>query len=249
MDFLIHNATIVNEGQVFNGNVWVKDGLIADILPASSTPDGIPTIDATGMLLIPGVIDTHVHFREPGLTEKADMASESRAAVAGGVTSFIDMPNTKPQTTTMELLEEKVAIAAEKSMANYGFMLGATNSNIEEILSADPSRFAAVKLFLGSSTGDMLVNNQQALDRLFSQCRKLIVAHCEQEEVIQANLANAKREYQGTPEETAALHPKIRNSEACFLSTYHAVERARNPARMSAWVRPSAQTQDIVSRA
>ena len=227
MDFLIHNATIVNEGQVFNGNVWVKDGLIADILPASSTPDGIPTIDATGMLLIPGVIDTHVHFREPGLTEKADMASESRAAVAGGVTSFIDMPNTKPQTTTMELLEEKVAIAAEKSMANYGFMLGATNSNIEEILSADPSRFAAVKLFLGSSTGDMLVNNPQALDRLFSQCRKLIVAHCEEEAIVQANLRNFKMECAGTERETAALHPQIRTTEACYVSTYKAIERAR----------------------
>ena len=182
MNHLIHNATIVNEGTIREGDVYIVDGRI--VLPDSKALQNSKfeiqnTIEATGLLLLPGIIDTHVHFREPGLTEKADIESESRAAVAGGVTSFIDMPNTKPQTTTMELLEEKVALAAEKSVANYGFMLGATNSNINNILEADPTKYAAIKLFLGSSTGDMLVNNPQALDLLFSKAKKLIVAHCE----------------------------------------------------------------------
>ena len=229
-NYLIHNATIVNEGVIREGDIYVIDGRI--VLPDSELIRNSKfiihnCIDATGMLLLPGVIDAHVHFREPGLTEKADIASESRAAVAGGVTSFIDVPNTKPQTTTMELLERKVALAAEKSMANYGFMLGATNSNINELLKADPTKFAAIKLFLGSSTGDMLVNDPDALDRLFSQAKKLIVAHCEEEHIIQANLHNFKLECQGTERETAALHPQIRTTEACFVSTYKAIERAR----------------------
>ena len=229
-NYLIHNATIVNEGVIREGDIYVIDGRI--VLPDSELIRNSKfiihnCIDATGMLLLPGVIDAHVHFREPGLTEKADIASESRAAVAGGVTSFIDMPNTKPQTTTMELLERKVALAAEKSMANYGFMLGATNSNINELLKADPTKFAAIKLFLGSSTGDMLVNDPDALDRLFSQAKKLIVAHCEEEHIIQANLHNFKLECQGTERETAALHPQIRTTEACFVSTYKTIERAR----------------------
>ena len=230
MNYLIRNATIVNEGVIHNGDVYIVDGLIA--LPDSEAalncqPSTLTTIDAKGLLLLPGVIDTHVHFREPGLTEKADIASESRAAVAGGVTSFVDMPNTKPQTTTMELLEDKVAIAKEKSVANYGFMLGATNSNIDQLLEADPTKFAAIKLFLGSSTGDMLVNDPEALDKLFSKAKKLIVAHCEEENIVQANLRNYKAECAGTERETAALHPQIRNTEACFVSTYKAIERAR----------------------
>ena len=230
MNYHIHNATIVNEGIIREGDVYIVDGRI--VMPESKAfQDSKPvihnTIDATGMLLLPGVIDTHVHFREPGLTEKADIYSESRAAVAGGVTSFVDMPNTKPQTTSMALLEEKIAIAAEKSLANYGFMLGATNSNIDEILDADPTKYAAIKLFLGSSTGDMLVNNPQALDKLFSKSRKLIVAHCEEEDIVQANLRNFKMECAGTERETAALHPQIRTTEACYVSTYKAIERAR----------------------
>ena len=184
----IKNATIVNEGQIFTGTVRIDGDRIAKISSGESTSDTSSpvshTIDAEGLLLIPGVIDTHVHFREPGLTEKADMATESAAAVAGGVTSFVDMPNTKPQTTTTQLLEEKVALAAAKSHANYGFMLGATNNNIDQLLEADPSSYAAIKLFLGSSTGDMLVNNPQALDKLFSQSKKLIVAHCEEEDIV-----------------------------------------------------------------
>ncbi len=230
MNYHIHNATIVNEGTIREGDVYIVDGRI--VLPDSKAFQNSKfeiqnTIEATGMLLFPGIIDTHVHFREPGLTEKADIETESRAAVAGGVTSFIDMPNTKPQTTTMELLEEKVALAAEKSVANYGFMLGATNNNIEDILAADPTKYAAIKLFLGSSTGDMLVNNQQALDLLFSKAKKLIVAHCEDEDIVQANLRNFKMECAGTDRETAALHPQIRTTEACYVSTYKAIERAR----------------------
>ncbi|MBR4715564.1 MAG: dihydroorotase [Bacteroidales bacterium] len=228
MNYHIHNATIVNEGTIREGDVYIVDGRIVlpDSLKGSKVPN-LRSIEAEGLLLLPGIIDTHVHFREPGLTEKADIESESRAAVAGGVTSFIDMPNTKPQTTTMELLEEKVALAAEKSVANYGFMLGATNSNINDILEADPTKYAAIKLFLGSSTGDMLVNNPQALDLLFSKAKKLIVAHCEEEDIVQANQRNFKMECAGTERETAALHPQIRTTEACYVSTYKAIERAR----------------------
>ena len=232
MKTLIHNATIVNEGRIFIGSVIIEDDKIIDISEKTEYSDDSEyseVIDATGMILIPGVIDTHVHFRDGGNSENpaGTFYSESRAARAGGVTSVIDMPNTKPLTTTMEALEAKEALAARDSAVNYGFMLGATNDNIDDLLAIIPERYAAIKLFLGSSTGNMLVNNPEQLDHLFRDARKLIVAHCEQEEVIQANLFNAKREYQGTPEETAALHPKIRNNEACFLSTYHAIERAR----------------------
>lgn len=243
MDFIIKNATIVNEGTIKVASLHIHDGIIAEIgswdslkrlvpgpdgqLDIFSNADEVEIVDAAGMYLLPGVIDTHVHFREPGLTEKADFHTESRAAAAGGVTSVIDMPNTKPQTTTMELLEAKMATAREKSLVNYGFMLGATNDNIDQLLQADPTRFAAIKLFLGSSTGNMLVNDPDRLDTLFSKSRKLIVAHCEEEGIVQANNHNARAEYQGTDKETAALHPKIRTTEACFVSTYKAIERAR----------------------
>lgn len=232
MKTLIHNATIVNEGRIFVGSVLIEDDKIAEISEKSEYSDYSDyseVIDATGMILMPGVIDTHVHFRDGGQSENpaGTFYSESRAARAGGVTSVIDMPNTKPLTTTLEALATKEALAARDSAVNYGFMLGATNENIDDLLAIEPTRYAAIKLFLGSSTGNMLVNNGEQLDHLFRDAKKLIVAHCEQEEVIQANLLNAKLEYQGTAGETAALHPKIRNNEACFLSTYHAIERAR----------------------
>ncbi len=232
MKTLIHNATIVNEGRIFVGSVLIEDDKIAEISEKSEYSDYSDyseVIDATGMILMPGVIDTHVHFRDGGQSENpaGTFYSESRAARAGGVTSVIDMPNTKPLTTTLETLAAKEALAARDSAVNYGFMLGATNENIDDLLAIEPTRYAAIKLFLGSSTGNMLVNNGEQLDHLFRDAKKLIVAHCEQEEVIQANLLNAKLEYQGTAGETAALHPKIRNNEACFLSTYHAIERAR----------------------
>ena len=232
MKTLIHNATIVNEGRIFKGSVIINGESIEDIVEGDTFHSTLSTFhlqEAEGLLLLPGVIDTHVHFRDGGNSENpaGTFYSESRAARAGGVTSVIDMPNTKPQTTTLEALEAKEALAARDSAVNYGFMLGATNDNIDDLLAIEPTRYAAIKLFLGSSTGNMLVNNPEQLDHLFRDARKLIVAHCEEEAVVQANLANAKREYQGTAGETAALHPKIRNNEACFISTYKAVERAR----------------------
>ena len=229
MRTLINNATIVNEGRIFNGSVLIEDDRIADIVDGSCHIETENIVDATGLLLLPGVIDTHVHFRDGGMSENpaGTFYSESRAALAGGVTSVIDMPNTKPQTTTLEALEAKEALAARDSAVNYGFMLGATNDNIDNLLAIEPTRYAAIKLFLGSSTGNMLVNAPEQLDHLFREAKKLIVAHCEEEAVVQANMLNMKHAYQGTAEETAALHPKIRNNEACFLSTYKAIDRAR----------------------
>lgn len=232
MKTLIHNATIVNEGRIFVGSVIINGDIIEEIVESESFHFPLSSfhlIEAEGLLLLPGVIDTHVHFRDGGQSENpaGTFCSESRAARAGGVTSVIDMPNTKPQTIGLAELEAKESLAARDSAVNYGFMLGATNDNIDTLLSVEPTRYAAIKLFLGSSTGNMLVNDPGQLDRLFRDSSKLIVAHCEDENIIQANLKNFKLEYQGTAGETAALHPKIRNNEACFLSTYHAVERAR----------------------
>ncbi len=225
---MIHNATIVNEGRIFNGSVLIDGDRIADIFEGEA-PTCEHVVDATGMILMPGVIDTHVHFRDGGQSENpaGTFYSESRAARAGGVTSVVDMPNTKPQTTTLETLEAKEVLAERDSAVNYGFMLGATNENIDTLLSLEPTRYAAIKLFLGSSTGNMLVNDPDQLDHLFRDARKLIVAHCEEEAVVQANMHNFKLEHQGRPTETAALHPQIRNTEACFLSSYKAIERAR----------------------
>ena len=232
MKTLIHNATIVNEGRIFVGSVIINGDIIEEIVESESFHFPLSSfhlIEAEGLLLLPGVIDTHVHFRDGGQSENpaGTFYSESRAARAGGVTSVIDMPNTKPQTIGLAELEAKESLAARDSAVNYGFMLGATNDNIDTLLSVEPTRYAAIKLFLGSSTGNMLVNDPGQLDRLFRDSHKLIVAHCENENIIQSNLKNFKLEYQGTAGETAALHPKIRNNEACFLSTYHAVERAR----------------------
>ena len=224
MDYIIKNGTVVNEGSMATRDLFVHEGRLVEDSQRLRKPQ---VFDAAGCYVLPGVIDTHVHFRDPGFPDKADFASESRAALAGGVTSVIDMPNTNPQTTSLPLLEEKEHIAAQKSAVNYGFMLGATNDNVEELLSIPVDRYAAIKLFLGSSTGNMLVNKPETLDKLFSQSHKLIVAHCEDESIIQANMRNYKLEFAGTEHETAALHPKIRNTEACFVSTYKAIERAR----------------------
>lgn len=229
---VISNATIVNEGRVFLGSVVIEDERIFDIIEGNTSPcmlSQFNLIDGSGRLLLPGIIDTHVHFRDGGQSENpaGNFHSESRAALAGGVTSVIDMPNTNPQTTNLQALEQKEALAARESAVNYGFMLGATNDNIDDLLAIDPTRYAAIKLFLGSSTGNMLVNDAERLDHLFQKAQKLIVAHCEDEFTIQNNLKAFKADCQGTDRETAALHPEIRNSAACFLSTYHAVERAR----------------------
>ncbi len=224
MDYIIKNGIVVNEGCLKQQDVFIHLGKIVDDAAKLHNPQ---IFDASGCYVLPGIIDTHIHFRDPGFPEKADFASESRAALAGGVTSVIDMPNNKPQTVHLSELEAKEAIAAEKSAVNYGFMIGATNDNIDELLSIPVERYAAIKLFLGSSTGNMLVNNQAALEKLFKESKKLIVAHCEDESIIQANLRNYKLEYAGTENENASLHPKIRNTEACFVSTYKAIERAR----------------------
>lgn len=224
MDYIITGGTIVNEGKLDRRDLYIHQGRIAQESTALENPE---RVDATGCYVMPGIIDTHVHFRDPGFPEKADFASESRAALKGGVTSVIDMPNTDPQTTSLQALQAKEQIAERKSVVNYGFMLGATNDNINDLLQIPADRYAAIKLFLGSSTGNMLVNNAQALDLLFGESKKLVVAHCENEDIIQANLRNYKLEFAGTEKESADLHPKIRNTEACFVSTYKAVERAR----------------------
>ena len=210
MNYLIKNATLVNEGQTFVASVFVSDGKIAKIIRESQAPEPVEgpvdsgtalrqaqgpctqVIDATGKYLIPGIIDEHVHFREPGLTHKADIYTESRAAVAGGVTSFMDMPNTNPQTTTQELLQQKFDLAAEKSLANYSFYLGATNDNLAEVVKTDPKKVCGIKLFMGSSTGNMLVDKNEVLVRLFRESPCLIAAHCEDEQTIHENTVRCK---------------------------------------------------------
>lgn len=225
----IHNARIVNLGREYTGYVAI-DGEFIHAMGDGAAPEALlaasqEVIDAAGMLLIPGCIDDHVHFREPGLTHKADIASESRAAVAGGVTSYMDMPNTKPLTITAEALEEKFDIAARSSSANYSFFIGATNDNIDTLLSTDYSRVAGVKLFLGSSTGNMLVDESDVLHRLFRECRTLISVHSEDEAIIRERRAF----YTGRFGEDLSVfyHPLIRNAEACYVCTERAVELAR----------------------
>jgi len=233
MGYIIKNATLVNEGTTTLASVVINGDRIEKILPGR---DALPCaqtncqiIDAEGLYLIPGIIDEHVHFREPGLTQKADICSESRAAVAGGVTSFMDMPNTNPQTTTQELLQQKFDLAAQKSAANYSFYLGATNDNIDEILKTDPKKVCGIKLFMGSSTGNMLVNEDDALIRLFNEAPCLIAAHCEDEQIIHENTVCCKDlESKGEVVADAGIHPFVRTTEACYKSTSKAgFRRAR----------------------
>lgn len=223
---LIKNAKIVNEGIVKDGEVYIEDDIIkevADIISVKS--HDVQVIDAEGQYLLPGVIDDQVHFREPGLTHKEDIASGSRAAVAGGITSFIEMPNTNPQTTTIELLEEKFATAKESSVANYSFMFGGTNDNLEEIKKINPKNTAALKLFLGSSTGNMLVDDEKTLEEIFKHSPVLIAVHCEDEQTIKDNLAKHKEEF--GDDIPMVYHPKIRSEEACYLSSSKAVKLAK----------------------
>lgn len=225
----IHNARIVNLGREYTGYVAI-DGEFIHAMGDGAAPEALlaasqEVIDAAGMLLIPGCIDDHVHFREPGLTHKADIASESRAAVAGGVTSYMDMPNTKPLTITEEALEEKFDIAARSSVANYSFFIGATNDNIDTLLSIDNKRVAGVKLFLGSSTGNMLVDESDALHRLFRECRTLISVHSEDEAIIRERRAFYTGRY--GDDLSVFYHPLIRSAEACYVCTERAVELAR----------------------
>jgi len=225
-DILIRNATIVNEGCQYKGFVLISGQHIKAVAEGDMEPAGdCEVIDASGLLLLPGVIDCHVHFREPGVTHKADLASESRAAVAGGVTSFFEMPNTQPQTVTLELLEQKMALAAEKSLANYSFFLGASNDNINEIVNADPHTVCGVKVFFGASTGNMLVDNIGTLEEIFKRSPIPVAAHCEDEAIIRANTEAMRLKYgEDVPVE---MHPVIRNSEACFRSSELAVTLAR----------------------
>lgn len=223
---LIKNAKIVNEGTIFEGDVLIEDEFIIEIAESISPKSAVTKIiDAEGNYLIPGAIDDQVHFREPGLTHKGDIASESRAAVAGGITSYIEQPNTVPNAITQELLEQKYELAATKSFANYSFMMGGTNDNLEEILKTNPRNVAGLKLFLGSSTGDMLVDNSKSLEKIFSSTKLLIAVHCEDEATIKSNLEKYKAEYgDDIPVE---LHPQIRSEEACYLSSSRAIALAK----------------------
>ena len=224
----IHNARIVNEGQTFEGAIVIENEVIAEVLKAGETPVSPcdETIDAQGMYLIPGVIDDHVHFRDPGLTQKADMATESRAAARGGITSVMDMPNCNPQTTTIDTLEAKFADAATKCLVNHSFYLGATADNMGEILRIDPKRVCGLKVFMGSSTGNMLVAEEERLEAIFSASPTLIALHCEDQRVIAANTAKYKAET-GCDDPDVSYHPLVRSEEACYRSTAKAVELAQ----------------------
>jgi dihydroorotase len=224
--YLIKNAKIVNEGVIFEGDVLVEDNLIVEVADSISLKSSdCMIIDAEGNYLMPGVIDDQVHFREPGLTHKGDIESESRAAVAGGITSFIEQPNTVPNAVTQEILEEKYQIAAEKSFANYSFMMGATNDNLEEVLKTNPKNVAGIKIFLGSSTGNMLVDNEAVLEKIFSCTSMLIAVHCEDEQTIKNNLEKYKEEFGEDVPVTA--HHLIRSEEACYISSSKAVALAK----------------------
>ncbi len=223
----IKNARIVNEAQVFEGSLVIADEVIAEVLKADELPSTAyeETIDAQGCYLLPGVIDDHVHFRDPGLTHKADMYTESMAAAAGGVTSYMDMPNTNPQTTTLQALEDKFKDAATKSIVNYSFYFGATNNNADSLALLDKKKVCGVKLFMGSSTGNMLVDQMETLKNIFANAGMLIATHCEDQHIISANSAAYKEKYGEDPD--VKYHPEIRNEEACYQSSALAVQLAK----------------------
>lgn len=230
MTTLIYGGRIVNEGRTFYGSLIIDDGVIADIQEGNIRPRGSyqHSVDATGCFVLPGIIDSHVHFREPGLTHKADIESESRAAAYGGVTSYLEMPNTVPQTTTIEALEQKWQLAAGESHVNYGFFFGATNTNASLFHQLDRSLIPGIKLFMGASTGNMLVDRREALDSVFSEAARLhlpVMAHCEDTEIINRNMREAKAAM--GPDPDISRHPLIRSAEACYASSAKAVELAR----------------------
>ena len=230
MRVLITGGHIVNEGRVVKADIAFEDGNILFISQAPkyasvAAPLFDSIIDAAGCYVLPGIIDDHVHFREPGLTEKADIDTESRAAAAGGVTSYFDMPNCNPQTTTLEALEEKFALAREKSHVNYSFFYGATNDNADTFAKLPADRIPGVKLFMGSSTGNMLVDKQQALEHIFKTCKLPLMAHCEDTDIINQNMAEVKQAWGDDPR--VSLHPLIRSEEACLASSRKAVELAK----------------------
>ena len=225
VNYLLKNGTIINEGRVFTSDILIKEDKIEKIGGILENNCGAVEIDASGKLIIPGCIDDQVHFREPGLTHKGTIFSESRAAVAGGITSFMEMPNTVPNALTQELLEEKYAIASKSSIANFSFFMGASNDNLDEVLKTNPTNVCGIKVFMGSSTGNMLVDNEKALEGLFSQVGMLIATHCEDENTIKANLEKAKTLYgEHIPIQE---HPIIRSEEACYKSSAFAVSMAQ----------------------
>jgi len=226
---LIKNASLINEGKRFVADVLIDQGVIKTISAAGKgkheiTEKGLRIIDATGKLLIPGVIDDQVHFREPGLTYKAEIKTESRAAVAGGITSFMEMPNTIPNTLTQSLLQDKYELAAMQSMANFSFYMGASNDNLKEVAKTNPKDVCGIKVFMGSSTGNMLVDDQQTLQGIFAEAPTIVAVHCEHEPTIRENNQLFQQKYKETG--TASLHPLIRNAEACYKSSSQAVELA-----------------------
>lgn len=228
-DTLIRNATIVNEGRSFEGHVLISGETIREVFQEEELPEGLSdntkVIDASGLLLLPGVIDDQVHFREPGLTHKGEIQTEAKAAVAGGVTTFMEMPNTNPQTVTQQELEKKFHRASECSLANYSFFMGATNNNLDEVLATDPNHVCGIKIFMGSSTGNMLVDQRATLEAIFSKTPMLVATHCEDEATIRANIEVFKKQYgDNVPFEK---HPLIRSAEACYRSSSFAVDLAK----------------------
>ena len=242
---LIKNAKIVNEGKIFEGDVLIENEYIVEIAPIISPKlSNCKIIDAEGNYLIPGAIDDQVHFREPGLTHKGTIASESRAAVAGGITSFIEQPNTIPNAVTQEILEEKYQIAAKTSFANYSFMMGGTNDNLEEILKTNPRNVAGLKLFLGSSTGDMLVDSSESLEKIFSNTKLLIAVHSEDEATVKENLERYKIQF--GDDIPVKFHPEIRSVDACYKSTVKIIDLAkRTGARLHVFHISTAKELDL----
>ncbi|MFW2136867.1 dihydroorotase [Chryseobacterium sp. TY4] len=244
MKSLIKNVKIVNEGQIFESDLLIENDLISKIAKNVPESEADKVIDATGKYLLPGVIDDQVHFREPGLTHKGDIASESKAAIAGGITSFIDQPNTLPNAVTQELLEEKYKLGAEKSYANYSFSMGGTNDNLEEVLKTNPKNVAAIKLFLGSSTGNMLVDNPETLEKIFGSTKMLICVHCEDEDTIKENTEKYKSEY--GDDIPVKFHHLIRSEEACYKSSSKAIELAKKTgARLHIFHLSTAKEMDL----
>jgi dihydroorotase len=228
--FLIQGAEIVNEGKRFVSDIAVSGGKIEKVfspndIVASTKYRSYEKINASGKIIIPGVIDDQVHFREPGFTHKGDIYSESRAGVAGGITSFMEMPNTSPNTLTQLLLEEKYELAANKSLANYSFYMGASNDNLSEVVKTDPKQVCGIKVFMGSSTGNMLVDDQKTLQGIFSEAPCLVAVHCEDEPTVQKNFLEFRAKYKD--DAPASIHPLIRNAEACYLSSAKAVALAK----------------------
>lgn len=247
--FIIKNAKIVNEGTIFQGDVKIENERIVQIAASIDAVDAsYEVIDIQGNYLLPGVIDDQVHFREPGLTHKGTIETESRAAVAGGITSFIEQPNTVPNAVTQEILEQKYQVAAQSSYANYSFMMGATNDNLEEVLKTNGRNVAGIKIFLGSSTGNMLVDNEAVLEKIFSSTPLLIAVHCEDEMTIKNNLAKYKAEYGEDIPVTA--HHLIRSEEACYLSSSRAIALAKKTgARLHIFHLSTAKEMELFTNA